>query len=189
MDLPVSVLTQVAATLDRLGIQYVLVGSFASSIHGMYRATADIDILADVKAAQVQPLLEILQTNFYVDEHAVRDAVSRHSSFNAIHLDSVFKVDIFIAKNDEFAQSQLQRRQLRRFSDNNAQVYVASAEDTVLAKLKWYRSGAEVSRNQWTDVVGILGIHRTDLDTNYLRIWAEKLGLTDMLEKALAESK
>src|SRR5690242_318387 len=96
---PISVLSLVTAALDTLGIRYVLVGSFASSIHGLYRATADIDISADIKGEQVQPLYEKLKEAFYVDELAMRNAVSQKRSFNAIHFDSVFKVDIFIAQD------------------------------------------------------------------------------------------
>ena len=57
MDLPLTVLSQVTATLDQQDISYVLVGSFASSIHGMYRSTADIDILADIHPEQIRQLL------------------------------------------------------------------------------------------------------------------------------------
>ena len=85
MDLPLSVLSQIANTLEQHGIRYVLVGSFASSIHGMYRSTADIDILADIKMDQVRPLFEALRDRFYVDETAMRDAVVQRRSFNAIH--------------------------------------------------------------------------------------------------------
>lgn len=188
MDVPLSVLSQVAAVLEGLGIRYVLVGSFASSMHGMYRATADIDILADVKADQVRPLLTALQTAFYVDEQAVRDAVAQRRSFNAIHFDSVFKVDIFIPKTDDFARAQLERRQLRRIStDREDNVFVATAEDTILAKLRWYQAGEEVSVNQWNDVVGILGTSLASLDMTYLHDWAEKLGVTALLQKALGE--
>ena len=142
MDLPLTVLSQVTATFDRQNIRYVLVGSFASSIHGMYRSTADIDILADIHTEQIRTLFEILQTSFYVDEHAMRDAVAQGRSFNAIHFDSVFKVDIFIAGADEFALTQLKRRQLRKISpEKDDALYVASAEDTVLAKLRWSRAG------------------------------------------------
>jgi len=56
MDLPLTVLSQVTATLDQQDISYVLVGSFASSIHGMYRSTADIDILADIHPEQIRQL-------------------------------------------------------------------------------------------------------------------------------------
>jgi len=186
MDLPLSVLSQVTAILEQLGIRYVLVGSFASSIHGMYRSTADIDIVADIKPDQVRPLFEALHDDFYVDEQAIRNAVNQQRSFNAIHFDSVFKVDFFIPKSDDFSTVQLDRRELRSISpDRNEAVYVATAEDTVLAKLRWYRAGHEASNNQWNDVVGVLGTSRHTLDLDYLRSWAEKLGLTDLLEKAL----
>ncbi len=186
MDLPLSVLSQVTATLEREGIDYVLVGSFASSIHGMYRSTADIDILADIKAEQVCPLFEALQKSFYVDEYAMRDAVGHKSSFNAIHFDSVFKVDFFVSGSDEFALAQLSRKQLRLISpDRNETVYVASAEDTVLAKLRWYRAGHETSTTQWNDVIGVLGTSHQNPDLEYLRVWADKLGVADLLHKAL----
>src|SRR5436309_8939063 len=117
MDVALSVLSQVTTVLQQLGISYVLIGSLASSLHGLYRSTADIDILADIKAEQVHLFFEILQKHFYVDEQAMRDAVTSRRSFNAIHFDSVFKVDIFIPKSDDFDRAQLQRRQLRRIPD------------------------------------------------------------------------
>jgi hypothetical protein len=188
MELQVSVLSQIATALDQLGIPYVLVGSFASSIHGMYRATADIDILADIKTEQVRPLFKALRDSFYVDEQVMREAVTRRRSFNAIHFDSVFKVDFFVTKSDDFALAQLDRRQLRKISpDRDEAVYVATAEDTILAKLRWYQAGNETSNNQWNDILGILGTSKYTLDLDYLRLWAEKLGLTDLLEKAVGD--
>jgi hypothetical protein len=189
MDRPLSVLSQISALLDQLNIRYVLVGSFASSFHGLYRSTADIDILADIKAPQVRSILEALEKSFYVDEKALREAVDQRRSFNAIHYDSVFKVDIFIARNDEFAEAQLQRRELREVPDTESDVYVATAEDTILAKLRWYRAGHEVSNTQWNDVLGILRINQRRLDSEYLNNWAEKLGVTDLLLKAFEEVK
>lgn len=186
MDLPLSVLSQVTATLEQQNISYVLVGSFASSIHGMYRSTADIDILADIHTEQIRPLFEVLQQSFYVDEHAMRDAVAQGRSFNAIHFDSVFKVDIFVARADEFALTQLNRRQLRKISPEKAEaLYVATAEDTVLAKLRGDRAGHETSSTQWNDVLGVLGTSRSSLDLEYMHTWASKLGIEDLLRRAL----
>src|ERR1043165_1434936 len=71
-----SVLSLVTTALDKLGIRYVLVGSFASSIHGLYRATADIDIVAEIKGEQVHPLYEALREAFYVDEFEMRSRKS-----------------------------------------------------------------------------------------------------------------
>ena len=188
MDLPLSVLSQVTATLEQQNISYVLVGSFASSIHGMYRSTADIDILADIHTEQIRPLFDALQESFYVDEHAMRDAVAKGRSFNAIHFDSVFKVDVFIARGDEFALMQLKRRELRKISPQKDEaLYVATAEDTVLAKLRWYRAGHETSSTQWNDVLGVLGTTQSSLDLEYLHTWAGKLGLEDLLQRALGD--
>lgn len=190
MERPFLVLAQVANILEQQGINYVLVGSLASSMHGMYRSTADIDILADVKPDQVRPLLDALQNRFYVDELAVRQAIDRHGSFNAIHFDSVFKVDIFIPKADDFASMQLARRELRHISpDIEQKIYVATAEDTILAKLRWYREGQEVSDTQWGDVVGMIGAASRTLDDAYLREWGEKLGVVDLLERAIEQAR
>jgi len=184
---PISVLSLVTSALVQLNIPYVLVGSFASSIHGLYRATADIDLVADIKDEQVTPLYEALKEAFYVDELAMRRAVTQKGSFNAIHFDSVFKVDIFTVK-DDFAATELARRQLRRLSpDREESVYVASPEDTILAKLRWYRAGNQFSTNQWGDVVGVVAVMRDSLDMPYLRDWAERLDVSDLLERVLEE--
>ena len=190
MESPLKVLSLVASTLEQHQIKYVLVGSFASSIHGMYRSTADIDIVADLKSEQVIPLLNSLQGSFYVDELAVGEAIARRQSFNAIHFDSVFKVDIFIPKSDEFSKKQIERRELRTIApDLEQMIHVATAEDTILAKLRLYNAGGQVSINQWTDVVGIIGASGTKLDLVYLQEWSEKLNLADLLKRAFTEAE
>ncbi|HWN07890.1 MAG TPA: DUF6036 family nucleotidyltransferase [Pyrinomonadaceae bacterium] len=190
MESPFAVLSQVAGILEQQKINYVLVGSLASSLHGMYRSTADIDLVADVKPAQVIPLLNALQDNFYVDEQAVREAIDRRQSFNAIHLESVFKVDIFIPKSDPFSRNQLERRELRQIApDVDQMVYVATVEDTILAKLRWYHSGGGISNTQWTDVVGMIGASAARLDLAYLNQWADTLGVSGLLKKAFDEAQ
>jgi hypothetical protein len=190
MENPFIVLSEVVQLLDERGITYVLVGSMASSMHGMYRATADIDLIADIKPAQVRPLLEALQNRFYVDEQAVQQAISQQRSFNAIHFDSVFKVDIFIPKAGDFAMQQLERRQLRKIApDIDQNVYVATAEDMILAKLRWFHAGGGVSETQWRDVLGMIGAAAVELDLEYLQQWAKKLEVEELLEKALAEGR
>ena len=188
MDLPSSVLVSLTTILEDVGVHYVLVGSFASSIHGIYRATADIDILNELRIEQVHPLFESLNNTFYVDEHTMRNAAARGGSFNAIHFDSVFKIDVFVSKGDEFALSQLDRRELRKISPERSDtVYVATVEDTILAKLRCYRAGQQTSDTQWRDVIGMLATSRDKLDLPYLRVWSENLGVMDLLQKALLE--
>ena len=142
METPFKVLKAITIALSKLDITYVVVGSFASSMRGLYRATGDIDILANINTEHVKPLVTALQENFYLDEKEVLRAVMEHRSFNAIHFDSVFKIDIFVPPDSEFNRNQVARRQLERISpDMSEEIFVATAEETILAKLKWYRAG------------------------------------------------
>jgi hypothetical protein len=188
MENPLVVLVEAIRAFDALGIDYVVVGSIASSIHGEYRASGDVDIVADVKLHHVDPLAEKLRGEFYVDDLMMRRAISEGRSFNIIHLQVVFKIDIFIPAS-ELGKQQLARREQHLLDSTGLQrIWIATAEDTILAKLHWYRLGQQISELQWRDVTGIIGTRRGRLDQDYLRLWAERLGLTDLLCRALAES-
>lgn len=69
-----------------------------------------------------------------------------------------------------------------------AEAVVATAEDTLLAKLEWYRMGGEVSERQWRDVLGILKVQAGRLDLAYLRRWAIELKVEDLLERAVNDA-
>ncbi len=186
---PIAGLLLIAQILDRLGISYCVGGSIASSAHGIQRATFDADILADLHGDQVNPLVAALADRFYADAGMIRDALARHTTFNVIHYATGLKLDFFISRNRPFDQSQLERRVERRFEQAPDQpVYLASAEDTILAKLEWYRLGNEVSDRQWQDIQSVLRTQRERLDIAYLREWAGKLKVCDLLERALQEA-
>jgi hypothetical protein len=180
----------VAQTLDRLGIAYAIGGSLASSLHGMMRSTLDVDILADMHLEHVQPLVAALSKEFYADDEMMRDAIEHHGSFNLVHYETAFKVDIFIRKLRAFDQAQLERRRTCIIAtDPEESVYVVSPEDIVLAKLEWYHLGGEVSDRQWRDVLGVLKTRAGELDLAYLRKWAGELKVGDLLERVLLEAE
>lgn len=188
MKSQIEVILHVAWVLDELQIPYLVVGSVASSLSGFSRATADVDIVADIRQEHVLPLFAALKDAYYVDEQAMRRAVQSRRSFNAIHLDSLFKVDVYILPADDFSRQQLERRRRETLLPDVAQeVCLATSEDTILAKLHWYRRGGEVSERQLRDVAGIVKVQGVELDIEYLRAWADRLGVRDLLEKVLDE--
>ena len=179
---------QVTSVFDDLEISYVIGGSMASIIHGMLRTTMDVDIVADLLPEQVAPFVAQLKDTFYIDEAVVHQAIQRRSSFNLIHLTTMFKVDIFLPKDRAFDRQQIARRIAEPIGpDEDAQIWVLTPEDVVLAKLDWFRLGGEVSERQWRDILGVLKTQQTTIDIAYLNHWAQNLGVADLMERALAE--
>ena len=180
----------VTQTLEQLGIPYAVGGSLASSLHGVMRSTLDVDIVADMRLEHIQPLVAALSKDFYADDEMMKDAIEHKSSFNLIHYETAFKVDIFIRKSRAFDQMQLERRRTSVIAtDPEQSVYVTSPEDVILSKLEWFRMGGEVSDRQWRDILGVLKTRAGELDLDYLRKWAGELKVADLLERALTESR
>lgn len=70
-------------------------------------------------------------------------------------------------------------------ADCLTRIGVNTVENAILRKLEWYRRGGESSERQWRDVVGIVNAQDRQLDRAYLREWAGKLGVSDLIERAL----
>lgn len=185
-----SVTRQVTALLDALDVPYVIGGSLASIVHGMVRATMDADIIADLQPHHIAVLLDTLSEQFYMpDESALRQVIERRGSFNMIHLATMFKIDIFLPQQRTFDRQQLERRIGERIaSDSEEEIWILSAEDLVLAKLDWFRLGGESSERQWRDVLGVIKVQSSTLDIAYLREWARRLQVSDLLERAWVEA-
>lgn len=180
----------VTHALEQFEIPYAVGGSLASSLHGVMRSTLDADILADMRLEHIPALVGALSKEFYADDEMMKDAINHRSSFNLIHYETAFKVDIFIRKLRSFDQIQLARRKRSVIAtDPEESVYVVSPEDIVLAKLEWYRMGGEVSDRQWRDILGVLKTRAGELDLGYLREWAAELKVPDLLDRALKEAE
>ena len=186
----VAALTPFIDLLDRLGVTWYIGGSVASTVHGRFRATNDVDVIANLREEHAAAIREALGADHYVDEDSVREAARRRSSFNLVHFETGLKIDVFVAPDSEYEEAVRARRIAEPFGDGRGvrRLWIASAEDTVLAKLVWYRRGGEVSDRQWRDVQGVIELRGRELDIEYLRHWAPPLGVADLLEQALAEA-
>ncbi len=177
----------VVAAFRELGIDYFIGGSVASSAYGVARSTLDIDVVADLREPQVDPLVNRLQNDYYIDAGMIRRALAAQASFNVIHLATMMKVDVFILKSTPYDQTAFHRRRADSLVEETSDLFsFAAPEDVILHKLGWYRLGGEVSDRQWSDVLGVLEVQRDALDMEYLHGWAERLGVADLLQRALS---
>ncbi len=183
-------LVPVVDALERLDVTYRIGGSVASATLGVPRSTLDVDLVCNLGPAQVRAFVAALEDAYYVDVTAVRAAIARGGSFNLIHLGTMMKVDVFLVRDGEFDRVSFERHVERALSDEpGARSFsFRSPEDVVLRKLEWYRAGGEVSERQWADTIGVLTVQCDALDHAYLQRWAERLGVADLLNRALTEA-
>ncbi|HEX4591955.1 MAG TPA: hypothetical protein VH120_18600, partial [Gemmataceae bacterium] len=150
------VIRDVAAVFRKMGIAFALGGSWASSMLGEVRTTHDADMTAEPFPGRETEFGAAFGPDYYVSIDAIRDAISRRSTFNIIHMPSSFKVDVFIRKDTPFARSVLARRRASVIpGEPQEQINVVSPEDIILLKLEWFHLGGETSDRQWGDVLGV----------------------------------
>jgi hypothetical protein len=183
---PIRILLQVSRILDHLAIPYLTCGSIASSILGIPRATQDIDMVIDLPSAKVEDFVTAFQVEFYIDSAAVMRAVQRSASFNAVHFETVQKIDFFIKKRNDYAAEEMRRRFAVAVDETESErVFIASPEDVILQKLVWYKLGSQISERQWNDILGVIKVQGDRLDRNYLGKWAGTLAVADLVDQAL----
>jgi hypothetical protein len=90
------------------------------------------------------------------------------------------KVDCVIRKETEYQRKAFSNRKKVMFSDFD--VWIISREDLILSKLNWAKDTH--SEMQIRDAANIL---RNGFDENYIKHWAEKLGIEDLLAEAFAK--
>lgn len=173
------VLLHLLKKLSKLKIIYMLTGAYAVSFHGEPRATHDIDLKVALKLEDVDSFYENFKDGFYIDKQMIKNAIKHQSMFNIIHLETGIKIDFWTFQNNAFDKSRQKRRQKDVFFGEP--VYIASAEDTILVKLVWFKKSQ--SQKHILDALGIVKVSRGKLDFNYIEGWAATLEVVDIWEK------
>jgi len=176
-----SFLERLVGLLDAASTPYMVAGSFASTYHGVPRTTQDIDIVVEFTPTSLKRLLNLLpEDDYYVSDTAAADALRRRGQFNVIDLETGWKADLIVRKQRQFSIEEFARRQTAVLE--GVSVFLASPEDTVLAKLEWAKNSG--SERQLRDVAGVLHVMGSRLDSEYLARWAATLELEELLVRA-----
>lgn len=163
---------------ERLGIKYMLTGSMAMLHYAVGRMTRDIDIVIEVSKADAEAIIEEFEPDYYVPHGRVRDAIDRKFMFNLLHQETVVKIDCVVRKETEFQKTAFSNRKKIEFGD--FEIWTIGKEDLILSKLNWAKDTR--SEMQMRDVANML---RTEYDENYVRTWAKKLNIEELLEECL----
>jgi hypothetical protein len=167
-------LARLVALLEAAAIRHMVAGSFASTFHGVARSTQDIDLVIDPTRDALDVLLASLDPDrYYADADTARDALRRRSQFNVIDMATAWKADLIIRKARPFSVEEFARRQPVELM--GVRTYVATAEDSIIAKLEWAKQGD--SSRQLRDVAGIVATRANTLDLAYIERWVKELAV------------
>jgi len=168
----------VIRALDQSGIPHMVVGSMASGIHGAPRFTQDIDLVIDPTPAALNQLVRnLIADGVYANADVAAAELRRRGQFNAIDDSGTWKADLIFKKERAFSRSEFERRGVCAVL--GATTFVATPEDTILAKLEWAKLGGG-SEQQLRDVRGIIDVKGDDLDHVYIERWVDELGVRQL---------
>jgi hypothetical protein len=190
----VTVMNPAIAVLEQLAIPYYLAGSVASSLHGMQQVAQDVDLVADLHDQHLDTLIPLLQRAYVVDEQMIHEAMVQRTSFAAIHLASLMRVDVILPKPRPFDE-QMRQLLVRDTLDEASPPYpLASAYEMIVFKLDRYyrdeqsRTDGMVDDAEWNDILGMLKVRGPNLDLTVLERWAKTLNMTDAFVRALVDA-
>ena len=173
--------------LEELGIDYMITGSQASIYYGEPRFTQDIDVVVDLKPDHLAAFIERFPSSeFYLSEEAAREAIRTRGQFNVIYPASGMKIDVVVKKDTPYDRVEFERRRRQPIlPDKDA--YFARPEDVILYKMIYFREGG--SERHLRDIAGMLQISGTEIDTQYVVDWAQRLGLSDIWKAILGQTQ
>lgn len=176
------IIDKLARLFKKYKVSYLLTGSYAVSYWGRPRATHDIDFVVEIKATELTVILNIVKglgKGFGFDQNQIELAVKDCWQFNVLHDETGIKIDFWVVKDDDFEKKKFQRKVTTKVFDEK--ISIISAEDLILTKLLWNKQ--VFSERHMRDCVGIWQVQKGNLDLNYLKSWAKKLGVTELLRE------
>lgn len=178
IETAIDVLCDVSERLTSGGVTFMLTGSVAMNYYAQPRMTRDVDLVVNLVADQTDLVIRLFEDDYYIDRHAVANAIARRSIFNLIHNKTIIKLDFIVLKTDPYRQEEFERR--RQITLEGFQTWIVSREDLILSKLYWARDSK--SELQLRDARNLLS---PECDLSYLSSRAEDLGVNPLLEGIL----
>jgi hypothetical protein len=172
-------LTAAIDALNAMRLPYMLVGSFSSNHYGVPRSTLDADFVLQLGDTDVGELARTLAPELRLDPQASFETITGTYRYVATAASVRFKLEFFLLTEDPYDQERFGRRVNTSFLGRS--VFLPSAEDVVITKLRWSQRGRR--QKDVADVKGVLAVQRGRLDWEYLTGWCGRHGTLDLLEE------
>ncbi|MEX0777162.1 MAG: DUF6036 family nucleotidyltransferase [Phycisphaeraceae bacterium] len=165
--------------MESLSVDYLVVGSLASSHYGLNRSTEDADLLIRATPEQIAQLRARTTPPWQWAPQTAFDPVTGKTR-HLLHLgNSTFKAELFELEENPFDLSRMSRKLLRTAGGRKR--FVQSPEDVIVQKLRWYK--ALKRRKDLDDLHQVILAQNDRLDWDYIHKWTERLGLANTLKQ------
>ena len=170
--------------LNRLGTRYIVSGSVAAILYGEPRLTHDVDLVVFLRSEDVSRLREVFPPpEFYLPPpETIHLEIAREQGghFNAIHADTGFKADFYLAGREELHAWAF--RHARRMEYRGEPLLVAPPEYVIVRKLEYFREGG--SEKHLRDIRSMLKVSHDQIDRAALGDWIARQGVTEQWKQA-----
>ncbi len=178
-------LKKTLTVLDAHNIEYMLVGSFVSSLYGEPRSTQDIDMIVSINQTHISNLVKHFPPpKYYLDGDQIQLAIQHEKMFNLLDTEEGDKIDFYIQKKESYELEKFKRKMKKSFL--GMEVFFLSPEDLILSKLVWSKKSG-YSEKQFHDVKGVVRVQRNNLDYPYLEKKIQELKLEEFWERLKSE--
>lgn len=164
-----ALLKNIARTLDKKGLSYMIIGGQAVLLYGTPRLTKDIDITLGVDVDRLAAVLEICaEIGLEIIPKDVKAFVAQTSVLPARHRQSTIRID-FIFSFTPYEKQALSR--VNKINIQDTMVKFASLEDIIIHKILSARP------RDIEDTKSIMAKHPS-FDIGYIKRWLKTLNKT-----------
>jgi len=169
-------------TAESNDVEHMAVGAIAAGTYGIPRATKDIDLLVSLDAMRgIHKLIPALEDFIEFEAQAQFDTITWGRRYVGTSRSAPpFKVELFEMFDDPFVQSEFSRRERRFVPLLNREIWLPTAEDVIVQKIRWGRS------KDLDDARDVLAVQGTEtLDMPYIENWCSIHGTSDRLSEII----
>jgi hypothetical protein len=172
---------QMIQAITAAGISYLVTGSLASTVYSFPRSSKDADFVLEMEGRHPDEIMRHLGPEFQLDDQMSFESITGTKRW-IVSVPSLdfFDLELFILSDDAFHKERFQRRRMIRHSLLKSDVYLPTAEDVIVQKVRWGRP------KDRQDVIDVMTVQSDALDWPYIESWCDRHGTRALMEELKA---
>lgn len=165
-------------------VPYMIVGSLATNVYCVPRATEDGDFVVQASLPQLARQISQRHAGVHFDPQIAFENVTATRKVVLRTEGHGFEVELFELGEDDHDRSRFARRVQVETMDRS--VWIASLEDMIITKVRWSQHAGR--EKDISDARNLIGVQRDQIDWPYVETWCDRHGTRAILERLRQEA-